>query len=307
MTKHFLNIKDIEIGELRKILSHASDLKIQRLNKPKGFKDMKQLLRNFVVALIFEKPSTRTRFSFDVGIRQMGGETITVSKSEIHLGKNENIADTARVLSKYVDLVIIRTFDQRGLLEFAEYSSVPVINGLTNQSHPCQVLADVFTYEECRNSIKGKKVTWAGDGNNVCNSYLEAAAKFGFKFCFFGPENYRPDPKLISEMENSGGDIVSTVNSKVAFHEADLVVTDTWLSMHEQKNSEKVKTFQVFQVNSKKMKLAKKDTIVLHCLPAHRGYEITNAVIDGESSRVFDAAENRLHVQKAIMSWVLDL
>ena len=150
MTKHFLNIKDINIDELKTILSHASELKTERINKPKGSKDGKLLLKNFVVALIFEKPSTRTRFSFDVGIRQMGGETISVSKSEIHFGKNENIADTARVLSRYVDLVILRTFDQKVLFEFAEYSSVPVINGLTNQSHPCQVLADIFTYEECR-------------------------------------------------------------------------------------------------------------------------------------------------------------
>ena len=307
MLKNFLDIKDIEITELRAILLHASELKRERLNKPKGAKDSKQLLKNFVVALIFEKPSTRTRFSFDVGIRQMGGETIIVSKSEIHLGKNENIADTARVLSRYVDLVILRTFDQKVLFEFAEYSSVPVINGLTNQSHPCQVLADIFTYEECRGPIRGKKVTWAGDGNNVCNSYLQAAGKFGFSFCFFGPENYRPDLQLITEMGNRGSDIVLTVDPNVAFQQADLVVTDTWLSMHERNNMEKVKTFQMFQVNSEKMNLVKEDTIVLHCLPAHRGYEITDSVIDGEKSRVFDAAENRLHVQKAIMSWALNL
>ena len=307
MLKNFLDIKDIEITELRAILLHASELKRERLNKPKGAKDSKQLLKNFVVALIFEKPSTRTRFSFDVGIRQMGGETIIVSKSEIHLGKNENIADTARVLSRYVDLVILRTFDQKVLFEFAEYSSVPVINGLTNQSHPCQVLADIFTYEECRGPIRGKKVTWAGDGNNVCNSYLQAAGKFGFSFCFFGPENYRPDLQLITEMGNRGSDIVLTVDPNVAFQQADLVVTDTWLSMHERNNMEKIKTFQMFQVNSEKMNLVKEDTIVLHCLPAHRGYEITDSVIDGEKSRVFDAAENRLHVQKAIMSWALNL
>ena len=307
MLKNFLDIKDIEITELRAILLHASELKRERLNKPKGAKDSKQLLKNFVVALIFEKPSTRTRFSFDVGIRQMGGETIIVSKSEIHLGKNENIADTARVLSRYVDLVILRTFDQKVLFEFAEYSSVPVINGLTNQSHPCQVLADIFTYEECRGPIRGKKVTWAGDGNNVCNSYLQAVGKFGFSFCFFGPENYRPDPQLITEMGNRGSDIVLTVDPNVAFQQADLVVTDTWLSMHERNNMEKVKTFQMFQVNSEKMNLVKEDTIVLHCLPAHRGYEITDSVIDGERSRIFDAAENRLHVQKAIMSWALNL
>lgn len=305
MPANFLNLIDIEPTDLTSILLESKRLKASRLGMFNGQKDKETPLSDFIVALIFEKPSTRTRFSFDSGIRQMGGQTIITSASEIHLGKNENISDTARVLDKYVDLVVMRTFDQKNLYEFAANSSIPVINGLTNQSHPCQVLADILTFEENRGTITGKNVIWAGDGNNVCNSYLEAAGKFGFNFCFFGPRDHLPDRKAIEYAERCGSKIVITTDPTEAFKNADLVVTDTWLSMHESEEISKIESFKSFQVNAKKIAFAKEDTIVLHCLPAHRGYEITDEVIDGEKSRVFQAAENRLHVQKAIIKWAL--
>ena len=307
MQNNFLDLRDITLPVLRSILNEASRLKGQRLNSFKGQKDKDRVMDNFIAALIFEKPSTRTRFSFDVGIRQLGGETITTSSAEMHLGKNENVSDTAKVLSRYVDLVMLRTFDEKVLFEFAKHSSIPIINGLTNQSHPCQVLADIFTFEEVQTSIKGKRVTWAGDGNNVCNSYLEAAGQFGFDFCFYGPQEHLPNKNLIEYAKKCGSEILISTDAEAAFNNADLVVTDTWLSMHEERDREKIKRFSEFQVNARKMAFAKKDCIFLHCLPAHREYEVTDEVIDGNQSKVFQAAENRLHVQKAIVKWVLKL
>ena len=307
MKNNFLNLKDIHLNDLRAILSEALRIKDLRVNCLNGKKDEDKVLSDVITALIFEKPSTRTRFSFDVGIRQLGGQTITSSSADMHLGKNENVSDTAKVLSRYVDLVMLRTFDEKILFEFCEHSAVPVINGLTDQSHPCQVLADIFTYEEKRGSISGKKVTWAGDGNNVCNSYLEAAGKFGFNFCFYGPQVCLPDRNLIESAEKCGGKVLVTEDPEEAFYNADLVVTDTWVSMHEIEKKQKRELFSAFQVTSKKMSLAKKDSIFLHCLPAHRGEEVTDEVIDGPNSQVFEAAENRLHVQKAIIKWVLEI
>ncbi len=307
MRNNFLSLRDIALSDLRSILKEASRLKRQRLHSPKGQKDEDIVLNNFIAALIFEKPSTRTRFSFDVGIRQLGGETITTSGTEMHLGKNENVSDTAKVLSRYVDLVMLRTFDEKVLFEFAKHASIPIINGLTNQSHPCQVLADIFTFEEVQSTIEGKRITWAGDGNNVCNSFLEAAGQFGFDFCFYGPREYLPNKNLIEYAEKCGSEVLISTDAEVAFSNADLVVTDTWFSMHEEGGREKIKLFSEFQVNATKMAFAKKDCMFLHCLPAHRGYEVTDEVIDGDQSKVFDAAENRLHVQKAIIKWMLKL
>ena len=261
MKNNFLNLKDIHLNDLKAILAEASRIKDLRVNFPNGKKDEDKVLRDVIAALIFEKPSTRTRFSFDVGIRQMGGQTIISSNADMHLGKNENVSDTAKVLSRYVDLVMLRTFDEKILFEFCEYSAVPVINGLTDQSHPCQVLADIFTYEEKRGSISGKKVTWAGDSNNVCNSYLEAASKFGFNFCFYGPKDCLPTRSLIEGAEKYGVKVSSTDDPEEAFYNADLVVTDTWISMHEIEKKQKRELFSAFQVTSKKMSLAKKDSI----------------------------------------------
>ena len=305
--RNFLNLSDIKLTDLKLILEEASKTKALRTNLPKGTMDEELVMKGLIAALIFEKPSTRTRFSFDVGIQQMGGKSIIVNGSDLHLGNSESIPDTAKVISRYVDLVMLRTFDQDNLHEFANNSSVPIINGLTDESHPCQVLTDIFTFEENRGSIFRKKVVWAGDGNNVCNSYVEAAGKFGFNLYFYGPIQNIPHRELISTTKKSGSDIVITQNAKEAFDGADLIVTDTWVSMHDISAKKKISALRPYQVDSKKMSYAKHDCIFLHCLPAHRGHEVVDEVIDGKNSKVFDAAENRMHVQKAIIKWVLNI
>jgi ornithine carbamoyltransferase len=260
-----------------------------------------------MVALIFEKPSTRTRVSFDVGVRQLGGQTMVLSGKEMQLGHGETIADTARVLSRYVDLIMIRTFEEAILLEMAEHATVPVINGLTNRSHPCQIMADVMTYEEHRGPIAGKKVVWAGDGNNVCASFLHAAGQFGFDFTFTGPETLDPEQKFVDFARAKGSSIVIERDPARAMAGADLVVTDTWVSMHDPESAKERRHNQLrgYQVNEALMARAKPDSLFMHCLPAHRNDEATSAVMDGPHSVIFDEAENRLHAQKAIMRWCL--
>ena len=269
----------------------------------KGTPDPDQPLAGAMVALIFEKPSTRTRVSFDVGVRQMGGQTMVLSGKEMQLGHGETIADTARVLSRYVDLIMIRTFEEATLLEMADYATVPVINGLTNRTHPCQIMADVMTYEEHRGPITGKKVVWAGDGNNVSASFLHAAGQFGFDFTFTGPQPLDPEPAFIAFARAKGVQINVERNPEVAFEGADLVVTDTWVSMHDAESAKERRHNQLrgYQVTETLMARAKPDALFMHCLPAHRNDEVTSAVMDGAHSVVFDEAENRLHAQKAIM------
>jgi ornithine carbamoyltransferase len=273
----------------------------------KGTPDPDQPLAGAMVALIFEKPSTRTRVSFDVGVRQMGGQTMVLSGKEMQLGHGETIADTARVLSRYVDLIMIRTFEEATLLEMADYATVPVINGLTNRTHPCQIMADVMTYEEHRGPITGKKVVWAGDGNNVSASFLHAAGQFGFDFTFTGPQPLDPEPAFIAFARAKGVQINVERNPEVAFEGADLVVTDTWVSMHDAESAKERRHNQLrgYQVTETLMARAKPDALFMHCLPAHRNDEVTSAVMDGAHSVVFDEAENRLHAQKAIMRWCL--
>ena len=273
---HFLDIHATEVTALRSILDSAHAMKAARAGRPKGTADDETPLAGHMVALVFEKPSTRTRVSFDVGLRQLGGESIVLTGKEMQLGHGESIADTARVLTRYVDLIMIRTFEEASLLELAEHATVPVINGLTNRSHPCQIMADVMTFEEHRGPIAGKKVTWLGDGNNVCASFLHAAGQFGFDMAVAGP---------------------------------DLVETDTWVSMHDAPSTRERRhnLLRPYQVNEALMAHAADDALFMHCLPAHRGEEATDAIMDGPHSVVFDEAENRLHVQKAIMRWCLGL
>jgi len=300
---HFLDIHKTDTKALRAILAQAKSMKQRRQGEPKGAPDADQALKDRIVALIFEKPSTRTRVSFDVGVRQLGGKTLVLSGSEMQLGHGETIADTAKVLSRYVDLIMIRTFEEEALLELAEYATVPVINGLTNRSHPCQIMADVMTFEEHRGPIAGKKVVWAGDGNNVCASFLHAAGQFGFNMVVTGPEPLDPDPEIVEWARGQGVSVELIRDPSEAVKDADLVVTDTWVSMHDGLTTKERRHNQLgpYQVNAALMSLAKPDALFMHCLPAHRGEEATNEVMDGPNSVIFDEAENRLHVQKAIM------
>ena len=304
---HFLDIHTTDEADLRGMIESAKAIKNARNGRPRGALDDDQPLKDHMVALIFEKPSTRTRVSFDVGVRQMGGQTMVLSGKEMQLGHGETIADTARVLSRYVDLIMIRTFEEQVLLELAEYADVPVINGLTDRTHPCQIMADILTYEEHRGPIKGKKVVWSGDGNNVCASFIHAAGQFGFDLTFTGPEVLDPEQEFV-DLARSKGSKVEIVRDPVeAVTGADLVVTDTWVSMHDAQSARERRHNQLrpFQVNEELMSHAKPDALFMHCLPAHRDEEATSAVMDGPHSVVFDEAENRLHAQKAVMRWCL--
>ena len=305
--KHFLDIHKTGAAELRAMITSARAMKTARDGRPKGARDDNQPLAGRMVALIFEKPSTRTRVSFDVGVRQMGGETMVLSGREMQLGHGETISDTAKVLSRYVDLIMIRTFEEATLLEMAEHDTVPVINGLTNRTHPCQIMADVMTYEEHRGPIAGKKVVWAGDGNNVCASFIHAAGQFGFDLTFTGPETLDPEQGFIDAARARGSQIVIERDPDRAMIGADLVVTDTWVSMHDPESAKERRHNQLraYQVNETLMARAKPDALFMHCLPAHRNDEATSAVMDGPHSVIFDEAENRLHAQKAVMRWCL--
>jgi len=304
---HFLDIHTTSKSDLRQMIDTARAMKVARTSLPKGTPDADQPLAGQMVALIFEKPSTRTRVSFDVGVRQMGGQTMVLSGADMQLGHGETIADTARVLSRYVDLIMIRTFEEQTLHEMAEYASVPVINGLTNRTHPCQIMADIMTFEEHRGPIAGKKVVWSGDGNNVFASFAHAAGQFGFDITFTGPETLDPDEKLLKQVKSLGVDVTIERDPARAVAGADLVVTDTWVSMHDPQSARERRHNQLrpYQVNSALMAQAKPDALFMHCLPAHRDDEATSEVMDGPNSVIFDEAENRLHAQKAIMRWCL--
>jgi len=304
---HFLDINKTDPGALRTILDQASQMKSARAGRPKGAPDDEQPLSGRMVALIFEKPSTRTRVSFDVGVRQMGGQTLVLSGSEMQLGHGETIADTARVMSRYVDLIMIRTFEEDTLLEMADHATVPVINGLTNRTHPCQIMADIQTFEEHRGPIAGRQVTWCGDGNNVFASFAHAAGQFGFDLTFSGPETLDPEAVFLDEARAKGAKVTINRDPVAAVTGADLVLADTWISMHDSQTAKERRHNQLrpYQVNAELMARAKPDALFMHCLPAHRGEEVTNEVMDGPNSVVFDEAENRLHAQKAIMRYCL--
>ncbi len=304
---HFLDIHKTSAENLRAMIDSAKSVKSARAGLPKAAPDQDLPLKDRMVALIFEKPSTRTRVSFDVGVRQMGGQTMVLSGTDMQLGHGESIADTARVLSRYVDMIMIRTFEETTLLELAEHASVPVINGLTNRTHPCQIMADIQTFEEHRGPIKGKKVVWCGDGNNVCASFLHAAGQFGFDLTFTGPEPLDPEAEFV-DLARAKGSTVEIIRDPIeAVQGADLVVADTWVSMHDSQTTKERRHNQLrgYQVNDALMAHAKDDALFMHCLPAHREEEATSSVMDGKHSVIFDEAENRLHAQKAVMRWCM--
>ena len=304
---HFLDLNTTARGDLRSIIDQAIAMKTARGGRPKGTPDDDLPLAGRMVALIFEKPSTRTRVSFDIGARQMGGQTMVLSGSEMQLGHGETIADTARVLSRYVDLIMIRTFEEATLQEMSEYADVPVINGLTNRTHPCQIMSDVMTFEEHRGPIAGRKVVWVGDGNNVCTSVIHAAGQFGFDFTFTGPPPLDPDDAALAFARAQGVGVSIERDPMKAVEGADLVFADTWVSMHDPQSAKERRHNQLrgYQVNEALMARAKPDSLFMHCLPAHREDEVTSAVMDGPHSVIWDEAENRLHAQKAIMRWCL--
>lgn len=259
-----------------------------------------------VLAMIFDKPSTRTRVSFDVGMRQLGGETIMLTGSEMQLGRSESIADTAKVLSRYVDIIMIRTTDHARMLELAQHATVPVINGLTDDTHPCQIMADIMTYEEHRGPIKGKTFAWTGDGNNVLHSLAEGAARFEFNLNIAVPEGSEPQSRYLDWARANGASVSIGTDPVAAVNGADCVVTDCWVSMGQEAKARGHNVFLPYQVNDGLMRHAASDALFMHCLPAHRGEEVTDSVIDGPQSVVFDEAENRLHAQKAILAWCLE-
>lgn len=299
--RHFLDLNKLEPKDLRHILDRALAYKQGRAGRTRpGPLEGKQL------AMIFEKPSTRTRVSFEVAMRQLGGDAVVLERESSQLGRGETVADTARVLSRYVDAIMLRTTDERKLLELAEHASVPVINGLTDKTHPCQLMADVMTFEEHCGPIKGRTVAWSGDGNNMAASWIQAAQRFGFALRLACPPELRPPQAMLEWAEELGADVTVTDDVAAAVKKADCVVTDVWVSMSESRTVENLHNLLApYRVDEKVMALAAKDAIFMHCLPAHRGEEVTDAVIDGPQSVVWDEAENRLHAQKAILVWCM--
>ena len=298
--KHFLDLSAVSAADLRLIMD---DAKSRKTNLKAGNGD--KPLAGKMLAMIFEKPSTRTRVSFDVGMRQLGGETLFLSGTEMQLGRAETIGDTAKVLSRFVDAIMIRTTAHSRLLELAEHATVPVINALTDDTHPCQIMADIMTFEEHRGSVKGKTIAWTGDGNNVLHSFVEGAAQFGYRMNMAVPMGSEPDDRFLNWARNNGGNVMLTHDAQKAVEGADCVVTDTWVSMNQEHRARGHNVFQPFQVNGQLMQQAKSDALFMHCLPAHRGEEVTDEVIDGPQSVVFDEAENRLHAQKSVLAWCL--
>ena len=298
--RHFLDLIDIPRRELRGMIEKSRVMKKGR----KGAAG-KGPLAGKTMAMIFDRPSTRTRVSFDVAMRQLGGESITLIGQDMQLGRGETIADTARVLSRYVDAIMIRTLDHEHLLELARYATVPVINGLTKRSHPCQVLADVMTFEEHRGPIRGRTVAWTGDANNVLTSWMHAAERFNFQLRVATPPELMPQKKLLGWVKQSGAEIWFGSDPEEAVKGVDCVVTDTWVSMGDRDGSRRHNLLKRYQVNKRLMAKADSKAIFMHCLPAHRGEEVTDEVMDGPQSVVFDEAENRLHAQKGILAWCL--
>jgi len=298
--RHFLNIRDFSTETLQGMLDDAAATKAAL----KAGTGSARPLAGKTVAMIFEKPSTRTRVSFEVGITQLGGTPLMLSAQDLQIGRGESIEDTARVLSRYVDLITIRCFAHETLLTLAEHASVPVVNALTARSHPCQIMADLQTMIERHGALDGQIVTWIGDGNNVAASWIEAAARFGFQLRLACPDGYAPSAELLAWARAEGADLVLYDSAREAATGSQTLVTDVWISMGDDEGTRR-EDFKPFQVNSELLELAAGDAIVLHCLPAWRGMEITAEVIDGPQSAVFDEAENRLHAQKAILSWCM--
>ena len=305
MVRHFLDIHRLSAEELRAILDDAHARKRARRGWPQGRADADAPGKDRVLAMVFEKNSTRTRFSFDAAIRQLGGSSIIANAGDMQLGRGEPVEDTARVLSRMVDAVMIRANRHEDVERFAQASTVPVINGLTDKSHPCQILADLQTIEEHRGNVAGQTIAWVGDGNNVCASFIHAAPKLGYRLRVACPPQYHPDLMDLARAQQEGGDVMLMDDPRMAVGSADVVVTDTWVSMGDQDHEMRMEAFEPFAVDEALMELASPDAIFLHCLPAHRGEEVTDEVLDGPQSAVWDEAENRIHAQKAVLNWCL--
>ena len=304
--RHFLDLSELPTKELRDVLALSLAMKAKLKAQKHGTAKPAGPLEGKTLAMIFEKPSTRTRVSFDVGMRQLGGEAIMLTGAEMQLGRGETIADTARVLSRYVDAIMIRILNHDALLELAAYATVPVINGLTRRSHPCQVMADLMTFEEHRGSIEGRTVAWTGDDNNVLASWAHAAERFRFNLRVATPPQLAPNKAMKDWIKATQAPIVLGTDPEEAVRGADCVVTDTWVSLGDKDGENRHNLVKPYQVNARLMAMAKPDALFMHCLPAHRGDEVTDEVIDGPQSVVFDEAENRLHIQKGILAWCFD-
>ena len=301
--RHFLDLTEISAEQLRAILTGAARIKA---GWRKGEPPASRPLAGKTLALVFDKPSTRTRVSFDLAMRQLGGETLMLTGAEMQLGRGETIADTARVLSRYIDAIMIRILDHDDLSELARHATVPVVNGLTKRSHPCQIMADVLTFEEHRGSIKGHAVAWTGDSNNVLASWVHAAQRFDFTINVATPKECAPSPQLIEWARANGARMNVMSDPRAAVEGVSAVVTDCWVSMGDEDEARhRQKLLAPYQVNDALMKVAAPDAIFMHCLPAHRGEEVTDSVMDGRQSVVFDEAENRLHAQKGVLAWCL--
>jgi ornithine carbamoyltransferase len=305
MIRHFLDIRDLSANELTDILRDAAIMKAARVGLPKGAPDPVPALPGIMLAMIFEKSSTRTRVSFDMAIRQLGGSSMVLGANDMQLGRGESVPDTAKALSRYVDAIMMRSNSHQTLTEMAEHAKIPVINGLTDRSHPCQILADLLTLQEHKGELSGLKLAWVGDGNNVANSFLHAASKFGFALALACPDAYAPDEDEVGSAINAGADISVFTNAGEAVKNADVVIADTFVSMGDADAKQRLATLAPYQVDETLMAQAKPDACFLHCLPAHRGEEVSAGVIDGPQSLVFDEAENRLHVQKAVLKYCL--
>jgi len=305
--KHFLDLSLIPKSDLHHILSEAKRRKVKQSKEGKVVVSEPSNAKDKLLLMVFEKPSTRTRLSFDLAMRQLGGETIVMNANDMHLGKGEeSVQDTAKVISGFSDIVMFRTFEHQTLIDLSKLLTVPLINGLTNSSHPCQLLSDVMTFEEQKGSIKGAKVAWVGDGNNVTNSAIEAAVQFDFELNICVPKNYLPSKQVLDWAEKQNGKISIFNDPKEGVKDADCIMSDKWVSMGDQGDTKKKKEdLKSYQVNDELMSLTKSDSIYLHVLPAAREEEVTSSVIDGKQSLVWQQAENRLHGQKAIIDWCL--
>ena len=304
--KHFLSLADIPAGELRAILDAAHARKKARVGLAKGRQDPNAPFAGETLALIFEKSSTRTRFSFDMAMHQLGGRSITATSNDMQLGRGETIEDTAKVLSRFVDGIMLRANSHETLVNLAHNSSIPVINGLTDYNHPCQIMADLQTLEEKGGQLSDMTLTWVGDGNNVAVSFVNAAAKFGYKLRLSCPDGYRVNGQTVEAARRSGATIESLDDPLAACRDTDVVIADTWVSMGDTDAEQRMADLAGYQVNDRLMSAAKASALFLHCLPAHRDEEVTGNVIDGPQSAVFDEAENRLHAQKAVITWCFE-
>lgn len=304
---HFISLADIPASELRTILDQAHAMKAARQGLPKGATDPTPALNGHTLAMIFEKSSTRTRFSFDMGMRQLGGTSITATSADMQLGRGESVADTSRVLSRFVDAVMIRSNAHSTITEFADHADVPVINGLSDYNHPCQIMADLMTIEERGTSLNGAVLSWIGDGNNVLASFVNAAPAFGYELRIASPEAYSLDPAVIKAARDRQGQIITDLTPQAAAEGADALITDCWVSMGDTDKAERIAALTPYQIDARLLGAAKTNATFLHCLPAYRGQEMTTEVLEGAQSAVWDEAENRLHAQKAVVRWCLGI